>query len=157
MNPENNETHLDVGFVLKNNLQKLTAEAIYLFLIFFFCYTAANKMVKLDSFKDNLIKTIIFSKDAADVFSLFVIALEAAVILLLIFYKRIGLLIFSFVMLTFTVYISFLRFKGLYEVCGCGGILNGLSYSSHFAINILLLLGGIYSFFVFNNQFNNEK
>lgn len=137
-------------------IQKIIAEIIYLFLIFFFCYTAVNKLVKLDSFKNNLIKTTLFSKDLADIFSVLIIALEVFIILILMFYKKKGLLIFGFTMLIFTLYISILRFKGLYEVCGCGGVLNGLKYQYHLLINIGLIVGSLYSFYIFN-IINDEK
>lgn len=136
--------------------QKKLAEIVYLFLIFFLCYTASNKLLKLDSFKTNLIKTTLFSKDMANVFSIIVISFEILLVLLLIFFKTKGLLFCGFMMLTFTLYISFLRFKGLYEVCGCGGVLNGLEYKYHFLINIGLLLGALFAFFTFK-AFENEK
>jgi len=97
-----------------------------------------------------------FSKDVADVFSVLVIALEVLIILILMFYKKKGLLIYSFTVLIFTLYISFLRFKGLYEVCGCGGVLNGLKYQYHLLINTGLIIGSLYSFYTFN-MINNEK
>jgi hypothetical protein len=133
-----------------NKFQKIIAEIIYLFLISFFCYTAVNKMLNIDSFRTNLIKTSIFSMDLANIFSVFVIALEVVIILLLLFYKKFGLRVFILTMIVFSVYISFLRFKGLYEVCGCGGVLNGLSFSYHLLINMSLIIGAIYSFYVCN-------
>jgi len=76
--------------------------------------------------------------------------------LILIRNKKKGLLLLIIAMLGFTIYISYLRFKGLYEVCGCGGILNGLSYQTHFFINILLIFSSVYSFIIFNLR-ENEK
>jgi hypothetical protein len=137
-------------------LQKIVAEAIYLFLITFFCYTTSNKIVYLTSFKTNLIKTTLFSRELADVFSVSIIFMEVLIILILIFYKKLGLLLFCFTILIFTVYISYLRHKGLYEVCGCGGLLNGLKYQYHLAINIGLIIGSLFSFFTINN-YTDEK
>jgi hypothetical protein len=126
------------------------AETLYLFLILFLCYTAANKFVNIDSFRTNLIKTTIFTKEVAHYFSYIVITLEIIVILLLIFYKKIGLVVFSITMLIFTAYISYLRFNELYEVCGCGGVLNGLEYKYHFVINLFLLFGSVFSLYFIN-------
>ena len=109
-------------------IHKIIAEIIYLFLIAFFCYTAANKLMNINSFQTNLIKTTIFSKEIAAWFSIVVIVFEFVIVLILLINKKIGLFIFSSTILVFTLYISFLRSRGLYEVCGCGGILNGLSY-----------------------------
>jgi hypothetical protein len=140
----------------KEKIKKYFSEAIYLFLIFFFCYTALNKLMNLESFRTNLIKTSFFNIDSAKYFSLIVIFWEIVVVLLLLFIKKIGLLTFSFTMLTFTLYISFLRFKGLYEVCGCGGILNGLHYQYHLIINICLMLGGLYLLIITNIKVNEK-
>ena len=126
------------------------AETLYLCLILFLCYTAANKFVNIDSFRTNLIKTTIFTKEVAHYFSYIVITLEIIVILLLIFYKKIGLVVFSITMLIFTAYISYLRFNELYEVCGCGGVLNGLEYKYHFVINLFLLFGSVFSLYFIN-------
>ena len=137
-------------------IQKYSAEALYLFIIIFFCYATTNKLLNLNSFRTNLLKTSLFTEDFAKVFSLVVITAEIIIILLLIFYKRLGLLIFSFTILIFTLYISYLRFKGLYEVCGCGGILNGLEYKYHFLINLSLIFTSIYCYITVNME-TNEK
>ena len=140
----------------KNRLKKILAETIFLFLIAFFSYTALNKFLNLDSFRTNLIKTSLFNIETAKYFSIIVIAWEIIVVALLLFYKKLGLLFFCFTMLLFTLYISFLRFKGLYEVCGCGGVLNGLSYGYHLVINISLLFGGLF-LLILNNIKVDEK
>ena len=44
----------------------------------------------------------------------------------------------------FTLYISMLRYLGKYEICGCGGILNGLSYATHLIININLIIAALF-------------
>ena len=128
----------------KYNLKKLTAELIYLFLIFFFCYTAANKLMNIESFRTNLIKTTLFSIKTAYYFSFIVILLEIIIIGLLIYKKLIGLLVFVITLIFFTLYISYLNYNQLYEVCGCGGVLNGLKYQYHFMINIGLIFGGMF-------------
>ena len=133
-------------------VHKILAEIVYLLLIAFFCYTASNKMVNLNSFQTNLIKTTMFSKEVANWFSVLVVIFEFIIVLILLFYKKIGLWIFSGTILIFTLYISFLRSQGLYEVCGCGGVLNGLSYSYHLLINILLIIGAVYCLIILFNS-----
>jgi hypothetical protein len=134
----------------RSQLHKALSEAIYLFLIFFFCYTAANKLVNLQAFRTNLFKTTLFSEAVVNVLSVTVIVMEIILILILIFRKKTGLLLLSFTMAVFTIYITYLRFMGLYEVCGCGGILNGLAYKYHFYINIALMGGALYSYVILN-------
>ncbi len=140
----------------ENKIYKIIAEILYLFLIFFFCYTAINKLMNIDSFRTNLIKTSLFTEEIANWFSFLVIFCEIVVVLVVIFYKKIGLLLLSFMILIFTVYISYLNYKGLYEVCGCGGVLNGLKYKYHLTINIFLLIGALFSSIIFN-PISDEK
>ena len=143
--------------VTKNvKLQVKIAEVFYYFIVFFLCYTASNKLIKIQSFRTNLIKKTLFTPDLADVFSICVIAFEVILILVLLFYKKNGLLLSCLTFLVFTLYISVLNFKGLYEVCGCGGVLNGLPYSYHLLINIALIVGSAFSFLTFY-VLNNEE
>ena len=142
--------------ISSNRIRIIFAEIIYLFLIAFFCYTAFNKMVNISSFRNNLMKTSLFSEEIANILSVIVIILEILIVLILLFNKKIGLLLFCGTMLIFTLYISYLRSNGLYEVCGCGGILNGLSYNFHLLINVFLILGSILSYYI-SNLVNNEK
>lgn len=80
--------------VTKNvKLQVKIAEVFYYFIVFFLCYTASNKLIKIQSFRTNLIKTTLFTPDLADVFSICVIAFEVILILVLLFYKKNGLLL----------------------------------------------------------------
>ncbi|WP_395043083.1 MauE/DoxX family redox-associated membrane protein [Flavobacterium sp.] len=137
-------------------IQKAIAEFIYLFIILFFCYTAVNKLMNLESFRTNLVKTSIFSIKTANYFSYLVIIIELFVVTVLLFFKQKGLLLFCFLILIFTLYISFLRFKGFYEVCGCGGILNGLQYKYHILINLCLIIGSIYCYLILNKN-SDEK
>ncbi len=113
-------------------------------------------MFNIDSFRTNLMKTSIFTQNQAIILSIVVILIEILIVLALLFYKKLGLFIFLVTILFFTIYISFLRFNGLYEVCGCGGILNGLDYKYHFLINVLLIISASYTLYVFNTL-KNEK
>lgn len=137
-------------------IQKILAETLYLFIIIFFCYATTNKLLNLNSFRSNLLKTSLFTEDFIKVFSIVVIIAEIMIILLLIFYRKVGLLVFSFTILIFTLYISYLRYKGLYDVCGCGGILNGLVYGYHFLINLSLIFSSIYCYIITNTEINEK-
>lgn len=141
---------------MHKKLQKGMSEFIYFFLIFFFCYTAFNKLINLEAFRSNLMKTSLFNEFYANIFSIIIICLEIVIVLLLFFYKKIGLFFLIVIMITFTLYISFLNYNGYYEVCGCGGVLNGLSYKYHLIINIGLTIGAIYSFITFKNLENEN-
>ncbi len=123
----------------------------YIFLIFFFSYTSSNKLINLDSFETNLIKTTIFNVKFAREFAIIIISLEISIVLFLIYNRKKGLIIFAITIIVFTIYITILRFMGLYEVCGCGGVLNGLKFQYHLVINIYLIISSLFSYQTFTN------
>ena len=133
-----------------NKLAKLSAELVYYFFMFFFTYTAIHKLANLESFRRNLIKTSLFTPATADVLSWLIIALELSIVAILFLRRAQGFVLLSISLLMFTVYISYLHAHGLYEVCGCGGIMNGLSYYTHFIINICLIFSYLFATYVYN-------
>lgn len=117
---------------------------ISILFVIFFGYTAFNKLLNINSFQHNLLKTGLFADYFVVSFSFIVILCELIVIFFLIFYSKIGFLLVVMMMTGFTIYISYLNYSGLYEICGCGGILNGLAYKYHLLINVLILLSAIF-------------
>ncbi|WP_375379306.1 MauE/DoxX family redox-associated membrane protein [Chryseobacterium luquanense] len=127
---------------------------IYYVLIIFFSYTVTNKLLAIKSFQTNIFKTGIFNFQQAVYLSYFVLFLELSMVILLIFKKKTGLLFSFIMMLIFTSYIIFLFTNGRYEICGCGGILNGLSFKYHLIINLLITF---LSYCCYNNIKTDEK
>lgn len=124
---------------MKARILHITTSFLYYGIIVFLSYTTFNKFQNIESFQMNLTKTGFFPQKIIPVFSYIVITAEFLTVLMLIFYKNIGLKIAGLMFLTFTIYISLLQALGKYEVCGCGGILNGLSYKYHITINLFLI------------------
>lgn len=133
---------------------KIISYVSVLFVIFF-GYTTFNKLFNIDSFQHNLLKTGLFAGNLVPSFSYLVIAIEIIVIFFLIFYLRIGFLMVVAMMTSFTIYISYLNYFGLYEICGCGGILNGLAYKYHLIINMFILCGALFCSII--SVSSNEK
>lgn len=115
-------------------------EWLYIALILFFSYTLTHKIVGYEAFTMNLIKTSIYPPQYIDVVAVGAIGVEAVAILLLIVSKSLGLRYSLGMMLVFTAYIIALYYHGRYEVCGCGGVLNGLAFGWHLLINVGLIL-----------------
>jgi hypothetical protein len=126
----------------------------YFLMIFFFSYTGINKLMKLDSFRMNILKTGVFSENTIKYLSVFVVSIELITVVLLLTKKRIGILLFTGLMITFTFYVTYLRANGLYEVCGCGGVLNGLEYKYHLMINLFFV---IISSVLVVNEYKTQK
>jgi hypothetical protein len=126
----------------------------YFLMIFFFSYTGINKLMKLDSFRMNILKTGVFSENTIKYLSVFVVSIELITVVLLLTKKRIGILLFTGLMITFTFYVTYLRANGLYEVCGCGGVLNRLEYKYHLMINLFFV---IISSVLVVNEYKTQK
>ena len=116
-------------------------------IILFLSYTLWHKLFGLDAFLTNITKTGMFEGIEVDVVAYSGLALEACSLLLLIVWERVGVYLSLVMMSFFTTYISVLYLLGRYEVCGCGGVLNGLSFPYHLTINIVLLLSLVYFLF----------
>lgn len=120
------------------------AKVLLLVIIAFFGYTLVNKLMNLDGFLINIAKTSVFQGRMVDLIAMYALISEALCIVLLVVKERWGALVSLSVMLSYTIYIIFLKSVGKYEVCGCGGILNGLEFHWHLLINIFLILTLLY-------------
>ncbi|SOU86487.1 MauE/DoxX family redox-associated membrane protein [Tenacibaculum dicentrarchi] len=118
---------------------KISKLIIYSLIILFLSYVLANKVNDITSFQTNILKTGLFESKTTIYISYGIILTESIVLLFLVFKKKIGLLLFFIMILMFTLYILFLFYTNRYEICGCGGILNGLSFKYHFLINVSLI------------------
>jgi hypothetical protein len=105
-------------------------------IILFFAYTLANKLLNLISFELNIAKTGLFQPAHVKYVAYGALTFESFSIVGLLIKEKVGLLISLTMMVTFSLYIVILYLLNRYEVCGCGGVLNGLSFTTHFAINI---------------------
>ncbi len=121
------------------NSQIIRSFLIYVFILFY-AYTGFYKVLNLDAFKFNIARTAVFPEYFINVIPYLVIILEFTVIIFLIFRKKIGTILFAASMLIFSIYIILLYQHGRYEVCGCGGVLNGLEFRYHLLINLIFLL-----------------
>lgn len=115
-------------------------KSIAFLLVAFFAYTFINKLLMFQAFKLNIAGTGVFYDVTVDLVAITALIAEATSVLLLIFKRKWGKLFSLAMMSLFTVYILYLARTGRYEVCGCGGILNGLSFSKHLTVNLLLIL-----------------
>lgn len=115
------------------------SEIIYYFLILFLSYVFVNKFLDINAFTSNIAKTGIFPEFINELLSYSVLLIEVIAIIILLFNKKTGLYYCLIMFLLFTFYITILNYTDRYEVCGCGGILNGLSFNIHLLINIILI------------------
>ncbi len=130
-------------------INKYANKVLLYMIIAFFTYTLSHKLLDIQSFTLNLYKTGLFSTEYIDSVVYFISTIEVLSIILLIFNERIGLLYSIGMMSVFTIYITGLNLLERYEVCGCGGVLNGLPFIYHFIINCIVIIVLV---FVFRNN-----
>ena len=99
-----------------------------------------------DAFIINIAKTGMFRDRWVDAVAIYALFSEILCLVLLTVKERVGLIVTFLVLTSYTLYILFLQIANAYEICGCGGILNGLPFHWHFTINVLLILSSIYLF-----------
>lgn len=119
---------------------KLLKNILLYLLIAFFSYTAINKLLNMTDFQIHIAKTSVFRGVWVDIVSWFAIAIEITSIILLVFKQKLGLIVSKYMMILFTFYILYLYATNKYEICGCGGILNGLDFNYHLIINIVIIV-----------------
>ena len=124
---------------MTHKIKQITHCLLYYILIIFISYTFMNKTLIFDDFLINIAKAGLFSNWMVYIVAYTAVCFESVAILLLIFKKKMGLYFTLIMLASFTLYILLLFMLDRYEVCGCGGILNGMSFNHHFTINILLI------------------
>lgn len=114
-------------------------QMLVLCIIVFFSYTLINKAADMTAFTLNIAKTGVFPVYLIDIVAYLALFTELSCIILLIFKERRGIQLSLLMMIVFTLYIVVLYLLNRYEVCGCGGILNGLPFFSHLSINLSII------------------
>lgn len=110
-------------------------------LLLLWSYTALNKIVEHDQFKQQLALQHFNSRMVNILFWAIPGAELMAIILLAIPKVRFyGLLLSFLLMVVFTIYVG-LAVLGLYEnrPCSCGGVLRQMSWTTHFWFNLFFL------------------
>jgi len=117
---------------------------LILIIIMFISYTLVNKILNINAFVINIAKVGVFKGGMVDVAVFYALISELLCIVLLITKEHIGILVTLLVISSYTVYLSYLGFSGIYVMCGCGGILNNLTFYRHLAVNVILIITLLY-------------
>lgn len=115
-------------------------DALVMIFIFFFIYTGVYKLMNIEAFRFNLARTGMYPDSWLLILPYFIVSMELSVVAFLLFQRNLGIPLFGFVMTVFTAYIIYLFYSGRYEICGCGGILNGLQFEYHLTVNLFLVI-----------------
>lgn len=111
-------------------------EVIACFLILLFAYTGLSKLIERSNFEAVLWGSpIIESK--AKIVSWAVVISELLTVALLIIpkFRRIGLWLSFFLMLAFSLYVTYMMVFSDHRPCSCGGIIQKMSWTQHLIFN----------------------
>ena len=114
--------------------------AIRLSLMLIFSYSGFFKVQNFTEFKTGLLKTGIFSQAWLHTSALTIVGAEVLICILLLKWPKTGVWGCFMASIGFTAYISYLYQNNVYSECGCGGILNTLSYPNHMVFNISMIV-----------------
>lgn len=119
-------------------MKKTLTVSIAVILSILFAYAAYNKLKIYPTFVSQLTTSPI-TKHYAQFLSWFVPGTEMIIVGLLLFSRTrlVGLYSSFFLMLAFTIYIYLLLHFTSYMPCGCGGIINGFTWSQHLWFNVI--------------------
>lgn len=133
-------------------------DIICILLIMLWIYTVVSKLMDFGLFKLQLSRQALIS-DYAGLFAWFLplIELIAALLLMFLTTRKVGLLLSFSLMAIFTAYIGMIAF-GIAEktACSCGGVLSNLGFKEHFWFNLFfLVLSGLGLYL--NSKINLDK
>ncbi len=133
----------------------IVIKILMLSIIVFFSYTFISKAININPFLLNIAKTGVFPMQMVDVIAYLALLAELSCIVLLVFKERSGIIASLLMMSAFTCYITLLYLLNRYEICGCGGILNGLPFHFHLLTNISIIV--ILTILLFTRKERIEK
>src|SRR5665213_1124943 len=118
----------------------LIVELIGGLLIILFAYAAISKLIDYRAFTFQLHKSPLLNGNEHTI-AWIIPTVEILAVLLLLFRptRTTGLFLSFLLMLLFTSYLGFMLLSGQHLPCSCGGILQGLSWRTHFIFNLVFL------------------
>lgn len=110
--------------------------AVYLFIILFM-YTAASKLLTIKSFASTLAKSpLIGSLNFVVAWSIPVIEIIISIVLIFPSGRKTGMYAALLLMVTFTLYLTYMIFSGSELPCHCGGVISTMSWQQHIWFNL---------------------
>lgn len=132
-----------------------TEASVFLFIILF-AYAAFSKLIAFRMFSEQLAQSPFISEFSALVAWLIPsIELFVCGLLILPVYRRLGVLSFSILMLSFTMYIALMLTFSSHVPCICGGVISGLTWTQHLIFNAVFLIWGIVLLLKFKKEFRH--
>ena len=129
-------------------------EIISSLLLLLFLYTALSKAYEFNSFQGMLAQSPLLRANAV-LFARLLPVIEILVAALLFFprTKLLGLYSSLFLMLVFTLYISYMVIFFPLLPCSCGGVIKHLSWTQHIVFNLFFIVLSVIAILFSKNKF----
>jgi len=131
---------------LSKKFKENAVTTIGLACMFLFLYTGYNKLIDHQRFEKG-IANVHFLREYSVFVSWFVPCIEILISFLLMFPKtlKLGFLAFASLMLIFTGYIAGMLLWAKHMPCGCGGVIEKMSWIQHLWFNLIFLALSIFA------------
>lgn len=108
--------------------------------VLLFIYAATSKLLDFENFTVQLAQSPLLSAYAAIVaWSVPVLEISVAILLVLPRFRKIGLYMSFFMMVLFTTYIYIILTYADFVPCSCGGVLEQMSWQQHLIFNVVFI------------------
>lgn len=106
-----------------------------------------RKIVNIESFKNSLLGIGFFEYAYISFFAWSVVVLEIFTCLMLLYKRRLGMVLLLFSLILFTSYVVIIYNFYVFSPCGCGGVMANSPFHIHVGINVLLIVVTVASLF----------
>ncbi|BAV94580.1 MauE/DoxX family redox-associated membrane protein [Ichthyobacterium seriolicida] len=124
---------------LKEKIKKTYSPLVEILTLIIFSYTAVFKILNIQGFQLNIVKTGIFYPQLIQPVSFIVIAIELLVISLIVLRHKKSIHVSLLSMTAFTFYIIFAKIIGKFSTCGCGGVISQMTFLQHITFNLIVI------------------
>ena len=135
-------------------MKKMSLNIILILLLLLWVSDSLDKLMDFDSFKNGILNQPLPSGLATlAIYTLPVLEVLIALLLIIQKYQLIGLWFSSLLMFTFTAYVA-TGLLGAWEKlpCGCGSVISGMSWSQHLWFNLFFLVVSIMGIILKNGK-----
>ncbi|RZK48493.1 MAG: hypothetical protein EOO99_10180 [Pedobacter sp.] len=125
---------------LSPTTKNIVFNSICLLCLFLFAYTGFDKIITHETFEKSLMRIPVIGPYASFIsWAVPLTELGVAVLLILPPTQKIGLYLFSSMMIAFTIYIGSMLMWVEKLPCNCGGVISKLSWTQHLWFNLAFI------------------
>lgn len=135
-----------IHFQRSTTRQEIITDLITYLFIILFMYTAASKLLGIQSFASTLAKSpLIGSYSLLVAWAIPIIEIAISLVLIFPAIRKAGLWASLILMIVFTAYLMYMVFSGSELPCHCGGVISRMTWQQHIWFNLGFVTLGLTS------------